>query len=1411
MLCGGGGSAGWLSEECGFMNANPNWWSRNLDEIRNDFSELVQKRFPQNAQSIHSALKFAETAHQNQQRKGDGGPYIIHPLRVAISIIEELGYGEDSDLVKAALLHDTLEDAPSDPASLHQFGETVMGLVQTLTRAGDEKRGPEGDQVDSSYLARIRQAGEQAVALKLADKIDNMRDAVQHPQPEKRRLYVRETLQVYLPLARSLTNLDLAATLVKLLRQAVEGHLGDPVVLADSTIRGAVLQELALQPGIDSYFDSLAVQRVLFAEFTTWSHRRVGEPFLPSACLRHLQEGLAHYHLQNPELAVWLSWDGVQVVPTCPSIRQLAANVARSLLGLLQAGQAEFLLRLACLPSAFAPARGRQKQDQMQHKWTRVERQLEVFLPLVESDQMPAWLAPVVEPQAGPCIFLVLQSLAFGPLSWNSPAWQADLAVIETEQPGNRYAHTSATTTRTEQWHQVLRFLLLHRNAFWHYWRESGALRRLAEVLMAAREIAPKPRTLLSARLLCEYLDVATEDGVSENINETFGRIWEETSGKALDAATFLPAQHRQEPRTIELRGAQQVQRRFVAAGLDSEFKVLLGILEREVMQHGKVSRWIDFDTEELRKRWKQVESGIKGLNGKVALPDLEKYAVLVSREDTADSVVLRVRPSRAFALLNRLPETTPGELHAITAQGFSAISIFDTLLRTKLTEDGQGRAVWIPRVYRILDSMADLNPEHVQKIRVSFHSGQRVPQFIAWLPIPDAPEANPGAQLERKQILARYLATEIYNYALVRRVFGARYECDEAIGPTPAHAFTNEELQRLIHEAELAYGQRRAYRAYLESFNFESFTIKAGEQPDLDSIAFTPDVMKDSQCAFLGIDIGGTDVKFCLIREGRAVTDPNVFQRPLGRFSTFAGPGSVEASAFCQRIVQNIHDNLKKPAETWASLSAIGLSWPGAVRNSRIVCPSGTLVRITSQGKKFGYDSPPADIHALDLTETFLAVLRAFAKEKGFGLQDSLVCTVENDGNAEAFGNYCLRALREARELATRHEGHARGTIVIKLGTSLAGGRIDSSGAVADDVSEFGRAVLNLNVPEAGQPAGTARSLLSSLAVRNLSRSFEFVGNVLFGTRAGKNDEACIPWRIESIELGQLLPLWKAVDRDEEFLKALVGTDNQPALADVEKLQANLAQVLPSDPMRHKLVDVIRLRGKERLNKAQAAGYYLWAQGEPERNRVQWTLGLQRLHWLCNGQEVDCSSVRPDDIPSSFPFGDLARSVLGSVALFSQLGLQVAHLIALLYNVYRRGTFAHVILAGGVLAGDTGKLVRMQTDAFFGKYYDKIKAHFPEDAITLADTGEDPDAVGPIGAAMVANRQHKLNALAVMRRRIEKLVRGIQAGGVVTLAEPEQHCRDVRVAPDSIRDFLQNLAAQGALAPTPNGSYRKI
>jgi (p)ppGpp synthase/HD superfamily hydrolase len=156
---------------------------------------------------VVSALRLAREAHAGQARK-HGEPYIVHPLRVAILLAEEWGV-QDPHLLAAALLHDALEDAP-DRISPEQIaamcGHEVLQLVRLLTSP------TEADVPDKAE--RNRRKAEQVLAgplaawrLKLADRIDNLRDALlldNEAGHQFRARYYQETVEYYLPMAERL-------------------------------------------------------------------------------------------------------------------------------------------------------------------------------------------------------------------------------------------------------------------------------------------------------------------------------------------------------------------------------------------------------------------------------------------------------------------------------------------------------------------------------------------------------------------------------------------------------------------------------------------------------------------------------------------------------------------------------------------------------------------------------------------------------------------------------------------------------------------------------------------------------------------------------------------------------------------------------------------------------------------------------------------------------------------------------------------------------------------------------------------------------------------------------------------------------------------------------------------------------
>ena len=77
---------------------------------------------------VEAALVFAARAHRDQVRKGTTTPYIVHPVGVMLTL--QASGESDPDLLAAALLHDTLEDAGvSVEALAEQFGPRVAEIV----------------------------------------------------------------------------------------------------------------------------------------------------------------------------------------------------------------------------------------------------------------------------------------------------------------------------------------------------------------------------------------------------------------------------------------------------------------------------------------------------------------------------------------------------------------------------------------------------------------------------------------------------------------------------------------------------------------------------------------------------------------------------------------------------------------------------------------------------------------------------------------------------------------------------------------------------------------------------------------------------------------------------------------------------------------------------------------------------------------------------------------------------------------------------------------------------------------------------------------------------------------------------------------------------------------------------------
>lgn len=121
---------------------------------------------------VVEAHRLAEREHAGQARKANGDPYIEHALSVA-EILADAGF--DSEVIAAALLHDTVEHTDVSAEGIaRSFGERIAELVSAMTdRDGIES----WEERKAEHRARVERTGRDACAIYAADKLCGIREA----------------------------------------------------------------------------------------------------------------------------------------------------------------------------------------------------------------------------------------------------------------------------------------------------------------------------------------------------------------------------------------------------------------------------------------------------------------------------------------------------------------------------------------------------------------------------------------------------------------------------------------------------------------------------------------------------------------------------------------------------------------------------------------------------------------------------------------------------------------------------------------------------------------------------------------------------------------------------------------------------------------------------------------------------------------------------------------------------------------------------------------------------------------------------------------------------------------------------------------------------------------------------------
>ena len=151
----------------------------------NDFGLFVQ------------AIAFAAEKHRHQRRKdAHASPYINHPIAL-VSVLAGEGNVRDTNVLCAAVLHDTIEDTETTADELTaQFGSIITAIVLEVS---DDKSLSIHER-KQKQIEHAPHGSTEAKLVKLADKICNLRDILAAPPAswgaERKRAYFHWSAQV---------------------------------------------------------------------------------------------------------------------------------------------------------------------------------------------------------------------------------------------------------------------------------------------------------------------------------------------------------------------------------------------------------------------------------------------------------------------------------------------------------------------------------------------------------------------------------------------------------------------------------------------------------------------------------------------------------------------------------------------------------------------------------------------------------------------------------------------------------------------------------------------------------------------------------------------------------------------------------------------------------------------------------------------------------------------------------------------------------------------------------------------------------------------------------------------------------------------------------------------------------------
>jgi len=183
-------------------DVNIDQYNESMQHILGIHEFIIEGVFNQMSE-LDRVKDLAIRLHGEQKRKYSGDPYYTHLFRVSDTVREN---GGDDAMIMAALLHDVLEDTPTNDTELTfelekivdpLMARDIVDLVIELTDVYTKENFPDLNRRARKEMEakRLGEASPRAQTIKYADLLDNGDDIMRN-DPSFGRVYLREKSQI---------------------------------------------------------------------------------------------------------------------------------------------------------------------------------------------------------------------------------------------------------------------------------------------------------------------------------------------------------------------------------------------------------------------------------------------------------------------------------------------------------------------------------------------------------------------------------------------------------------------------------------------------------------------------------------------------------------------------------------------------------------------------------------------------------------------------------------------------------------------------------------------------------------------------------------------------------------------------------------------------------------------------------------------------------------------------------------------------------------------------------------------------------------------------------------------------------------------------------------------------------------